>query len=310
MQADRKQELVNTMELLFAHSSVVVSLFDQHDMLIYGNQTYRELTRLGADELLSWSDIIRRNHQAADGLNIEAEDVELWLARANERRWRLPYREFEIDLAGGRWIQMTETLIPDVGMLGVGVEITSSKATVSSLRQDYLRAMVEAETDPLTGLGNRRALERLTALLETAGHRKGVSALMLDIDDFKSYNDLYGHLAGDQCLKRVADIIVSSLRDEGDYPLRIGGEEFLVLLHATSVHEAMRIAERIRNRLTEAALPHSGASGGLVSISVGVAEAMQVDVGSVERLIGQADRALYRAKQAGRNQVRGPEDDD
>lgn len=303
MKTDQMQVLVDNMTLLFGSSRVVVALFDCQDMLVYANQAFRELTNLEEDEYLYWSDMIRRNYRSSEGLHIETDDIEAWLASAHDRRGKLPYREFELDLKDGRWIQLAETMIPETGLLAIGIEITSSKTAVSKLRRDYVQAMVTAETDPLTGLSNRRALERLTNLLENAVHQSGVSVLIIDIDQFKEFNDLYGHVAGDECLRQVADAIQSSMRESGDYALRIGGDEFLVVLHDTPMQAALNIAERIRLRLVEAALPHKDTPDGVVTVSVGVAQAGMLEAGSINALIKRADRALYEAKQAGRNQV-------
>ncbi|MCH8552132.1 MAG: sensor domain-containing diguanylate cyclase [Natronospirillum sp.] len=303
MKADQMQSLVDNMALLFGSSGVVVALFDCQDKLVYANRAFRELTNLAEDEYLYWPDLIRRNYQSPEGLHIETEDVEAWLDSAYDRRWKLPYREFELDLKDGRWIQLAETMIPETGLLAIGIEITSSKTAVSKLRRDYVQAMVTAETDPLTGLGNRRALERLTSLLENAVHQSGVSILIIDIDQFKEFNDQYGHLAGDDCLRQVAKAIQSGLRESGDYALRIGGDEFLVVLHDTPMQVALNIAERIRLRLVESALPHEDMPDGVVTVSVGVARAERLEAGSINALIKKADQALYEAKQAGRNQV-------
>lgn len=302
MKADHIQVLKENMALLFGQSGVIVALFDCQDMLVYANQAFREVTNLGAEEQLTWSDLIRRNYESPTGLLIETDNIEDWLKWAGKRRRKIPYREFELDLKDGRWIHLAETLIPDTGLLNIGFEITSTKATVSRLRRDYVQALVSAETDPLTGLGNRRALERLATLLETAEHQAGVSVLMIDIDKFKEFNDQYGHLAGDDCLRQVAEGIQSSLRESGDYPLRIGGDEFLVVLHDTPMKVALNISERIRTRLAGAAAWDSQ-RGGLVSI--GVAHAERLETGDMEALIKRADRALYEAKHSGRNQVRG-----
>lgn len=305
MKHDKDQTLVDNMELLFGSSRVVAALFDCQDMLVYANPAFRELTNLDEEEKLAWADMMRRNFRSSAGLHIETDDIEAWLKEAQTRRWKLPYREFEMDLKDGRWIQLTETLIPATGLLAIGIEITSSKATVSMLRRNYVQALEKAETDPLTGLGNRRALERLTTLLETSDHPAAVSVLMIDIDQFKEFNDQYGHPAGDDCLRQVAGAIESSLRESGDYALRIGGDEFLVVLHDTSLKVAFNIAERIRSRLESMALPHEGQPNGLVSISAGVADVSGLETGGMAALISRADHALYEAKQSGRNLVSG-----
>jgi diguanylate cyclase (GGDEF)-like protein len=152
-----------------------------------------------------------------------------------------------------------------------------------------------SHTDPLTGLGNRWAFDADLAsrLSTTSGARRSdpvrTSLLIADIDHFKPYNDRHGHPAGDDSLARVARAIQHACR-RGDGVHRIGGEEFAVVLTADH-HESLVIAERIRRAVV-------CATGGQLTVSLGVATAGTDDA---ETLIGEADRALYRAKARGRN---------
>ncbi|HWA18674.1 MAG TPA: GGDEF domain-containing protein [Devosia sp.] len=158
--------------------------------------------------------------------------------------------------------------------------------------------------DPLTGLGNRRALDEMLAGLASGDATKDLAVIVADIDHFKSYNDALGHLAGDQCLKRVAGIIASELRGPADRAVRFGGEEFLVLLPDADLWTAIAIAERIRAAIEAAAMPNPGRPfHAVVTASLGFAAGrLQHGVGADE-LIRSADAALYAAKNAGRNQV-------
>ncbi len=154
-------------------------------------------------------------------------------------------------------------------------------------------------TDGLTGLLNRRYLEeRLDEEIKRSSrHRFPLSLLMLDVDDFKSYNDNFGHPAGDAALKIAAEVIKDSLRNE-DVAARYGGEEFSVMLPQTSAEEASAIAERIRGRFEATKFPFRQ-----VTVSIGVA--VFTDDGQTSaQLINAADNALYRAKHSGRNVVK------
>jgi diguanylate cyclase (GGDEF)-like protein len=153
-------------------------------------------------------------------------------------------------------------------------------------------------TDALTGLLNRRYLEeRLTEEIERSKrHRFPMSLMMLDVDEFKSYNDNWGHPAGDIALKIVADILKETLRG-ADVAARYGGEEFAVLLPQTTSNEAMAIAERIRQRIERTEFPKRK-----VTVSIGIAS-LSAEVDSVEQIINAADNALYDAKNQGRNNV-------
>ena len=155
--------------------------------------------------------------------------------------------------------------------------------------------------DPLTALGNRRALDDAVRELNQRDDEMDLAIIVADIDQFKSYNDAMGHPAGDICLKRVASLISAELRGSTDLAIRFGGEEFLVLLPDTSLATAIDIAERMRANVFDARMPHRGSSTGVVTVSFGVAAANGHV--STDELIAAADSALYAAKNAGRNQV-------
>lgn len=163
-----------------------------------------------------------------------------------------------------------------------------------------------AVTDALTGLANRRLFDAMLNREWRRCARTGcsVSLLMIDADNFKSYNDLYGHLAGDGVLRAVADHLVASVRPLQDLVCRVGGEEFSILLPQTGEVRALRIAETIRMAIAQAAMPHRGRPEGHVTISVGVAQARPSDGTTISAFIEAADRALYEGKAGGRNQVR------
>jgi diguanylate cyclase (GGDEF)-like protein len=159
-------------------------------------------------------------------------------------------------------------------------------------------------TDALTGLVNRRYLEeRLSEELERSKrHRFAMSFLMIDIDNFKDYNDRHGHPAGDLALEMTAQCLKSALRS-ADVPARYGGEEFSVLLPQTSITEAHVIAERIRRRVERTQYPHGKAQPlGAVTISIGISSfAPRLDTPAL--IIAAADHALYVAKSHGKNRV-------
>lgn len=161
-----------------------------------------------------------------------------------------------------------------------------------------------ARVDPLTNIANRRQMSEDLDLLPPRALRYGhrYSAALCDIDFFKSYNDHYGHPAGDEALRRVSHAMHGALR-RGDGFYRYGGEEFLIILPEQGLEEAARAAERTRLAVERLALPHESLGPGkLVTISVGVAELRAGDASGVA-WIERADRALYQAKALGRNRV-------
>jgi diguanylate cyclase (GGDEF)-like protein len=160
-----------------------------------------------------------------------------------------------------------------------------------------------ATTDALTGLFNRRrfgeALDHECAV--TKRYKSPLSFLMLDLDHFKKVNDTYGHDAGDEVLRMVADLLRQSLR-EVDLPARIGGDELAILLPQTPKHRAEIVAQRIRTAVERTPVEHRGQRID-VTASVGIADDSDVDAGDGEALMRAADRALYQAKLGGRNRV-------
>ena len=162
-------------------------------------------------------------------------------------------------------------------------------------------------SDALTCIGNRRFLDEL---LEREWRRAlreqtPLSVVMLDIDYFKLFNDTYGHVAGDDCLRKVAGILTATIQRTTDFASRYGGEEFVLVLPATDEQGALTVAEKIRCRVEALAIPHEKSPlAGVVTVSIGVATIMPLRDSDAGLLMTAADQALYRAKTAGRNQVR------
>jgi diguanylate cyclase (GGDEF)-like protein len=162
-----------------------------------------------------------------------------------------------------------------------------------------------AATDALTGLANRRAFD-LALSREWRAHtreERPLSLLLLDVDNFKKYNDTYGHPAGDQCLRVVAEAIVEALRRPGDSVSRYGGEEFAVILPGTDAVGALTVADQVRSNVRARGLAHSASPFSFVTVSIGVATVMPQPDQDSQLLTDQADAALYSAKRLGRNRA-------
>jgi diguanylate cyclase (GGDEF)-like protein len=200
----------------------------------------------------------------------------------------------------------------------------------SALRWNYLRHLLkEIETtnlekaktelelisslDVLTGLANRRNFDNFldTEWQMGAQYRTPLSLLFIDVDDFKSYNDHYGHQAGDVCLQKIAEVLKKSIHRSRDLCARYGGEEFVVLLPNTDEKNALQIAEKLRKNIELENIPHQYSRVvPCVTASIGVATMMPQKNLTPQRLVELADRVLYRAKDLGRNQVQMLDDKD
>ncbi|WP_261842861.1 GGDEF domain-containing protein [Aliamphritea ceti] len=162
-----------------------------------------------------------------------------------------------------------------------------------------------ASIDNLTQVYNRREFERTLEMEWRRSQRskQSLSLILLDIDYFKAYNDHYGHLNGDNCLRQVAKAIKDSARRVQDIVSRYGGEEFCILLPETDLAGAQKLAENIRDNINRLAIPHTGDLADKVTASLGISTLLPANGSSPRALIEQADQALYKAKSAGRNQV-------
>ena len=160
-----------------------------------------------------------------------------------------------------------------------------------------------AKDDALTGLSNRRYFDArlLRSFRQAQETQKFLSIVMIDVDQFKKYNDLYGHLQGDECLKQVAHALQTVLRRPSDFIARYGGEEMVMLLPDTDMDGAANVAERARLAVYELQMPHAGTAIGVVSVSLGVAACIPGVNTLAADLLKASDQMLYHAKDSGRN---------
>lgn len=183
-------------------------------------------------------------------------------------------------------------------------EIALRRRAEEELLQSNAELQVLAHTDRLTGVANRNQLDHQLAM-EWQRHRreqKPIALLMIDADHFKAYNDCFGHLAGDRCLIRIAEVVQRTCSRPGDLLARFGGEEFVLLLPNTDCPGAITVAERVQEALEQQAIPHPKAVvAGRVSVSIGIASQIPDTYNTPQDLLASADAALYRAKAGGRN---------
>lgn len=287
-----------------------VAMFDPGGRLLFCNARYQKLFPLTSDVRVPGANI--RDILAAAAERREQQvgsspaDVAEWIDEIAESLHH--DAEEEVHLFDGTWLRVSTRPSPDGVSMVVVSDITRLKRTELELLNVAERLREEATTDALTGLVNRRALDQRLEIEIARSLRSdtALSVILLDIDHFKAYNDTYGHLAGDACLKAVSQCLGQVFRRPADLIARYGGEEFLVVLPEVDAESAYRLASDYRDMLAALALPHQASEFGRVTVSLGIAAYApgQTDRNAAD-LVGRADEALYAAKSGGRDQVSG-----
>jgi diguanylate cyclase (GGDEF)-like protein len=206
-------------------------------------------------------------------------------------------------------VVIIRALVPVNRIIKQSVELNfklSEEISERSKIQQQLLAL--SRQDALTGIANRRFfdLQLETELRRSCRNLQPLSLILIDIDYFKQYNDLYGHQAGDECLKKVAELLSQALNRGGDFVARYGGEEFALILPNANYEQAKHMMVAIQSALTALRLEHKGSmlpAINYLTLSAGIACNKRNSSITSAEFIQQADQALYQAKQAGRNQV-------
>lgn len=305
-----RQELVenrDTLAYALTEMSDGLAMFDADGRLAFCNEQYRayfpytgHLRQPGAQ----LRDILLAVVMTGEQVTAPQQEADAWIENilANLR----VESEEEINLADGRWLQVRTRPTTAGHTMVVVTDVTRLKLAELALHTTTNQLKHLVVTDGLTDLLNRRALDEAleTEIRRSARAREPLSLLMVDVDCFKSYNDQYGHLSGDECLREVSRHLKTSLKQPADIAARYGGEEFAAILPNTDEEGAYLVAEGFRRRLTSARLPHEASERGYVTCSVGVATYLPDNLyrDSLE-LVRAADEALYGAKAAGRDRV-------
>lgn len=298
----------NVMAQAMAEMSDGLAMFGPDARIVFCNEQYRMLFPKSAYARTVGAhitDIIRamiRNGERQDlPIDLDEETIQAALQTL------FVDKDEVFPLSDGRWLSLRTRVTDDRHVLVLVSDITAMKTSELSLKQFAEQMKDLAETDALTGLANRRSFDAALQREFEAAKKTGrpLSVLLIDVDRFKLFNDSYGHLAGDACLKSVAGAISAVVRRAGDLAARFGGEEFVVLLPDTGSDAAMNIAEKIRSAIRDIGSLHEGSEYGVVTASLG-ATALTADsnVTNAAELVAKADLALYQAKDAGRDRVR------
>ncbi|MFW9596312.1 MAG: GGDEF domain-containing protein [Macromonas sp.] len=194
----------------------------------------------------------------------------------------------------------------EITLANQGLE-TKVQQRTAELQAANQQLEIASNTDGLTGLSNRHKFDQVWAQEWQRAVRQGLplAVVMIDVDHFKTYNDHFGHPAGDECLRRLAAVLARSVRRAGELAARYGGEEFVVVLPGVDENGALQEAERIRTEVFQLGIPHGGSSAApVVTVSLGVAARVPQRAEGLYQLLQEADDALYQAKNSGRNRVR------
>jgi diguanylate cyclase (GGDEF)-like protein len=227
---------------------------------------------------------------------------ETWLEQRRSPRGKNKEPRLQ-KLPGDRWTNTYEALTPEGYLVIVRVNVTELVRQGRQLEANNHQLVIQSATDSLTSLSNRRCFDEALDTEWQRASRSGtsLSLLMIDIDHFKKYNDRYGHLAGDACLRQVAGVLRQCVRRAGELVARYGGEEFVLLLPSADIVHACETAQKCLYLMELEAISHADSpTSSQVSLSIGVACAQPFAGLDASTMIGAADAAMYRAKSSGR----------
>jgi len=308
--ATHNKELTSYMQAIDEHA--IVSVADSAGRIIQVNEKFCEISGYKREELLG-----QDHHIVNSGFHTKKFFIDLWTTISSGKKW---HGEICNSGKNGVLYWVDSAIVPVLGSDGkidryvsVRINITERRRQAQEINQAYLE-LAEANkqlqhlsrVDGLTQIANRRCFDE-SFLIEVNKQSHAVAPITLilcDIDCFKNYNDTYGHVAGDVCLQRVAQSINSCFTRADDVVARYGGEEFAVILTGIDIEVAFTLADRMRENVEKLKLEHSASTVvKVVTISVGVTSLIPNKDTSVSTIIEQADKALYMAKEKGRNNV-------
>jgi diguanylate cyclase (GGDEF)-like protein len=284
-----------------------LAIYDTQDRLVVFNRAAAELYpyRAGVDLIgHTYETLLRRALKAGYIVDAVGQE-EAWLRQRLDSRGQLGVPQL-CHTCDGRWMQFYEIRTPSGFLVMERNEVTNFVQRNMALVQTNKKLAHLSTTDALTGLANRRLFDQCLHAEWQRGARTQLplSLIMVDIDHFKRYNDHYGHLAGDACLRKIASILFDASQRTGEVVARYGGEEFALLLPSTSSQEAQNVAQRGMDELSRAQIPHvDSPSSSILTLSMGVATVIAQPQTDPEMLIHAADVALYRAKGFGRSRI-------
>jgi len=281
--------------------------------LIFVNPAFERLTGYSADDILGVNCRYLQDNDRA-----QPEGLEVRQAIRNDQPCLVTLRNYRAD-GTMFWNELSISPIFDdegnvTNFIGIQKDVTDRIVVQQQLRDENssleeLRASMEqlAIRDGLTGIYNRRFFDMQFVIQSKIAHRSGqpLTLIMIDIDHFKKFNDLYGHLAGDEALKTVANTLNKSFQRSSDFAARFGGEEFVVLSAGMTHQQGLAFTDSLCRRIRGLRIPHAASVAGYLTVSIGFAVHTFAPFDDPKMLLARADEALYVAKHRGRDQSVG-----
>lgn len=288
----RKKEIENHLELINRY--VMISETDLQGTITHASQAFCDLTGYSKEELIG------KNHRILRCKEVDPKVFEvLWKTISSDHIWE---GELKSRSKEGIPFWAFVTISPKRDAKGEKIGYTAIRQNITAKKMYETFSM----TDGLTGISNRRYFDEVFQSLVNIAKREDrlVSLLMLDADNFKQYNDRYGHSAGDEVLVKIAKAMKKRFQRGGDYCFRLGGEEFCILTISKSKEVFYALAEQLKNDIEALAIPHqNNNASAFVTVSIGALSQEALKVNDIKTLYQEVDVLLYRAKGKGRNQI-------
>ena len=281
-----------------------LEIWDSEDRLLLYNKPINRLRihfRTPSDIGKTFTTLVREKLEQRQIVAAIGREEE-WLANRLATRGKSAEPKLK-EYAGDQWFRTQEQRTAGGFLVTSWVDVTDLVRRERTLQDDNVLLQQQTSIDALTGLVNRRLFDKVltTELARAERNASPISLLMIDIDHFKRYNDYYGHVAGDECLQAVADVLRRCVRRAGEMVARYGGEEFVLLLPGSDLNHAIEIAQSCLDLLHQQAIEHKGVGPtATLTFSIGVASTTPEFGVLPGTIINAADAAMYRAKMAGR----------
>ncbi|ERT09697.1 diguanylate cyclase domain protein [Lyngbya aestuarii BL J] len=284
---------------------IITDATQPNNPIIYVNQAFEKITGYSASEVFG------KNCRFLQGEDRDQPNLDIIRnALKNEKDCLVIMRNYRKD-GTLFWNEVSISPVRDAGgnithYIGIQTDITERQRIQTALEEANKKLQYLANIDGLTQIANRRSFDETLnrEWCRATREQQPLSLILCDVDYFKAYNDYYGHLQGDECLIQVAQAISQVVRRPADLVARYGGEEFVVILPNTDGSGAVQVAQLIQEQIRQLQSPHVKSDvSPYITLSLGISSIIPSCKMSSEQLVNAADRALYQAKQQGRNQI-------